>query len=313
MRYFNQLNELVTKKENLPIRLANTNLVQSISKELGILAQLAKGITRADLQPLPESTLKNIEMMYISLFDLMREIDSRDIPEPEANAMIQGFEAATYTELFEQLTSIKSSMTHLLNFSPTQLIESQRKLAQDSLSEMDVMKARFEEIIKKAEAQNQDLGIKKYATVFSTEAARFGRASSTWLVFAIATFLTIVILCIWLLSKETSNTIEPILLIQNSVVKLLLTSALFYALSVCVKNYRVNKHNQTLNKHRQTALETFEAFSNSPTADAQTKNAVLLATTQAIFTQQHTGFNALEKDSEMSNKIIEIIRPIKAE
>lgn len=50
------------------------------------------------------------------------------------------------------------------------------------------------------------------------------------------------------------------------------------------------------------------AFSNAPGADAQTKSAVLLEATHTIFGHQNTGFTADEKDSDMPNKIIEILK-----
>jgi hypothetical protein len=77
-----------------------------------------------------------------------------------------------------------------------------------------------------------------------------------------------------------------------------------------MKSYRAQKHNEVLNRHRQNALRTFETFSTS-TDDAQTKNAVLLEVTHAIFGNQNTGYNSNESsDSDNPNKIIEIFKSV---
>jgi hypothetical protein len=101
---------------------------------------------------------------------------------------------------------------------------------------------------------------------------------------------------------------EKLDLIQFSVTKVVIISALFYGTSVCFKNYKAHKHNQILNKHRHNALLTFEAFTGSK-EDEQTKGAVLLAATQTIFGNQNTGYNDTDGgDSDLPTKIIEIIK-----
>jgi len=62
-----------------------------------------------------------------------------------------------------------------------------------------------------------------------------------------------------------------------------------------------------VNQHRQNALSTFETFVKAA-ADDQTKGAVLLQATQAIFTPQVTGFIAQESDSGGPAQVLEIFR-----
>jgi len=63
-----------------------------------------------------------------------------------------------------------------------------------------------------------------------------------------------------------------------------------------------------LNKHRQNALNTFETFSKAAGTDTQTKNAVLLEATHAIFSNQQTGYLNQDGESDSPNRIIEIIK-----
>jgi len=99
-------------------------------------------------------------------------------------------------------------------------------------------------------------------------------------------------------------------IVQFSIAKIVVLSALFYGLSICNRNYKAHRHNSTLNKHRQNALSTFETFAKAAGADNQTKNAVLIEATHTIFSNQQTGYLSSEKDNDSSNKIVEIIKNV---
>jgi hypothetical protein len=73
--------------------------------------------------------------------------------------------------------------------------------------------------------------------------------------------------------------------------------------------YRAQLHNETVNKHRQNALTTFEAFANAADDDL-TKSAVLTQATQCIFSPQHTGFIADDRESTGYPQIFEMVRTI---
>jgi anti-sigma28 factor (negative regulator of flagellin synthesis) len=97
-------------------------------------------------------------------------------------------------------------------------------------------------------------------------------------------------------------------IVQFTITKIVVLSALFYGLSITNRNYKAHKHNGIMNKHRQNALSTFEIFSKAASADDQTKNAILLETTHSIFSNQQTAYLKSEGNSDSSNKIIEIIK-----
>ena len=76
--------------------------------------------------------------------------------------------------------------------------------------------------------------------------------------------------------------------------------------------YKAQQHNCVVNQHRHNALSTFETFVNA-TEDKETKNAVLIQTTKAIFSPQHSGFAAHEKELSTSPQILEIVRSVVGE
>ena len=99
----------------------------------------------------------------------------------------------------------------------------------------------------------------------------------------------------------------PSLTVQLALAKVIAFSILFSAVLWAGRIYRAHRHNYVVNKHRQNALSTFEAFAKA-SEDTPTKNAVLLQATQCIFSPQSTGYLPQEKEAEGSTQILEIIR-----
>ena len=94
--------------------------------------------------------------------------------------------------------------------------------------------------------------------------------------------------------------------IQYVVAKVLVLSTLTFSVAWCARNYRAQKHNETLNKHRANALMTFKAFVEG-TSDERVKDALLLQAAQAAFSGRQTAFDSTEKDPQNINPVVEIL------
>jgi len=92
--------------------------------------------------------------------------------------------------------------------------------------------------------------------------------------------------------------------------RFVIISTVFFLLTLCAKNYASHQHNAVVNRHRQNALETFQAFVQSAGSDSGTRNAVLLEATHCIFSVQPSGFGQKQADVDTSPKILELIRPL---
>ena len=84
---------------------------------------------------------------------------------------------------------------------------------------------------------------------------------------------------------------------------------LAFALGFTVRQYTSSKHNKVLNRHRQNALRTFETFV-SAADDKETKDAVLLEATRAVFAPQSSGFLRHGREPDSPSTMVEIIRRI---
>tara|TARA_B110001450_G_C17600688_1_gene472869 strand:+ start:74 stop:1084 length:1011 start_codon:yes stop_codon:yes gene_type:complete len=182
-------------------------------------------------------------------------------------------------------------------------LENEKKV---SKTESEKKISELNSIIENAKSFATKAGVSKHSSVFKSESEFHETESKKWLKYTTWILIGIAVSAIGLafiglLFKEQNE------IIQFTITKIVVLSALFYALALTNRNYKAHKHNGILNKHRQNALTTFETFSNAA-SDDQTKNAILLETTHSIFSNQQTGYLKKDGDGESSNKIIEIIK-----
>jgi hypothetical protein len=155
--------------------------------------------------------------------------------------------------------------------------------------------------------QAAEAGVSTNAQIFVGDAEKHDKAAKTWLkatiVMASITFVAAVAALI------TAFVYHPESLeatIQYIVAKLLVLSTLSFVILWCARNYKSQKHNETLNKHRANALMTFRAFVEG-TSDERVKDAILLQAAHAAFSSRPTGFDAAEKESPTINPVVEVL------
>lgn len=176
----------------------------------------------------------------------------------------------------------------------------------------DKMRGEVESTLEKVRRAAADVGVAQHATHFAGESEFHKNESVKWLITTVA--LGIITVCWGLFSFKfhavpVSNPPTTVELIESVASKLIVLSALYYVLVWSAKNYNAHRHNFIVNKHRQNALSTFETFIKAAGNDIDTKNAVLVQTTQCIFGQQVSGYISKEGDQE-SLKLIEIMRSV---
>lgn len=89
--------------------------------------------------------------------------------------------------------------------------------------------------------------------------------------------------------------------------KILVMAVLITASLWVGRMYKSAKHQEAINIFKANALRTFQAFIKA-TEDEQTKNAVLLETTKAIFTAFNPGYISMEQSANDSLKIMEVFK-----
>ena len=164
------------------------------------------------------------------------------------------------------------------------------------------MQTEAEEILETIRRAAAEAGVSQHAIYFKDEASSHSKIAKVWLGATI--LIGMIGLAFALYSINFYSKAETVLSINQSiqlaVAKIVAFSILYYCLIWASRNYRAHRHNYVVNKHRQNALSTFQAFVNA-TEDDTTKNAVLIRSTEAIFSPGITGY--LGKEAEPHGNI----------
>ena len=164
----------------------------------------------------------------------------------------------------------------------------------------------IEDIIVKAREASAAAGAAVFTRDFQVAAEKLERDATFWIKVtfgaAVLTLLIAGAMWFWVQSGDQGE------IIQKLSTKLVILAVLLTGTIWCGRNYKALKHQATINRHRALSLQTLQAFS-AAAADSQTKDAVLLEATRAVFGSVPTGYiDSSGGDSDL--KIVEVARSI---
>jgi hypothetical protein len=191
-----------------------------------------------------------------------------------------------------------------------------KQLVNDIHTDKDKTLVEMQGALEKVRLAAAEAGVAQHAIHFKQEADSYGDQSKQWLVIA-SIFAGLTMLYgvftgyfdaqLHKAAADAAQNIAPLIPLVLS--RVIIFSVLSFAMIWSVRNYSASRHNFVINRHRQNALSTFEAFVKSA-SDAQTKDAVLVQTTQSIFLPQASGYAKSEGDSKPSSQIVEVVRSL---
>ena len=165
----------------------------------------------------------------------------------------------------------------------------------------------------KLEVQNQlaEKPISQYKQIFANQAKKHRNMAWVWLGVTAVLTLAFGAIFVWLLKELGPAGSELPLVLQNLLTKGFFLSLVYLLLNRCIKSYTAEKHLETVNRHRQNALETFDAFVAAAEGDRETRDAVLLAATNCIFDANQSGYLAAKTSrSESASPIQHVVKTI---
>ncbi len=168
----------------------------------------------------------------------------------------------------------------------------------------------METMLRKARQTVGEIGIVGYAQIFADEAKAHRRSATKWLAAAAVLAASTVALAsygYWQFFYHPPQ-LTPLQAVQLSIAKIVILSMFISATLWMAKTYRSHEHNYVVNKHRHNALRSFETFVKSASADADTKNAVLIQATKCVFSPQASGYFTQESEPVSGPQILEIVR-----
>ena len=162
------------------------------------------------------------------------------------------------------------------------------------------------------ENQIATTSISDHVKFFDDQAKEHRDSARRWLkstiYMAIGFISTVIVL--WFLIKPTGDKLTAAIL-QNFFTKGFVISVFYMLLNRSIKNYTAEKHLEVVNLHRKNALATFEAFAEASGNNPQTRDQVLLASTNAIFDANQSGYLSTKTSrSDTASPIQHIIREI---
>lgn len=172
---------------------------------------------------------------------------------------------------------------------------------------LELYRNEAEKALNAVKEQAAEAGVSTNAQVFLTDSAAHAAVAKTWLkatiTISVITLLVAIGFLYVIFEYKPETTAAAI---QYAVSKIILLSVLSFGIFWCARNYKSSKHNETLNKHRANALMTFRAFVEG-SEDQTIKDAILLQTSQAAFSNRPTGYESQVKEAPTINPVVEIL------
>ena len=260
--------------------LVNNNK-KKVPNEAKTIQKILSTLTGMNWKLVPENQLADF---YEKIKSFEEKVKNIDLASEEATLAFANMDILPFVSTF-------AIFQHLTTIDETQ------KLNHEASSLIDQLKL---EVTQQA--------INSHIEFFEEQSIEFTKASKIWLV-----TLIILLLCIigfgFFIYFEGYVFKEPNVYnyVHNIVGRVVIITGLLYFISISSKNFKAQKHNSIINRHRANCLKTFESF-NKSTSDQQTKDAILLEASHTIFGYQSTGYTDTEESDP--TKIIEIIKNI---
>ena len=228
--------------------------------------------------------------------------------------------AITYlrSKKVEQLEDqVKTTLTDTEEkFNTTINTETERlqKFGEEAQEKEGKRQENFEQLYIQLQNQLTEKPISQYKSIFETQAKNHGVMAWVWLIVSglLAVGFGIIF---WKLLTDigslASQENQLSMILSNLFAKGFYLSLIFLFLNRTIKNFAAEKHLEVINTHRQNALETFDIFVAAAEGNRETRDAVLLAATKAIFDANQSGYlSAKTSGSDSANPVQQIIKEV---
>lgn len=281
---------------------------------------LFRDLQSSELDKVPLDQLKQLRQQVqdaINKFQKIQEFDpaGQQNPTQTRDQIVQDI-ASSYNQYFEQLAPIiafsvrKGTDFERLEREARQTLEDLKGIEEEFKTRADENLSEIKGVLNQVRTAAAEIGVAQHATHFQDEAEEHEEQSNWWFwataVLAGVTLIYGLLNIYWMLLNPDLDTAQAV---QVVIAKVLVFSVLSFGVVWSGKQYRASRHNYVVNKHRRNALRTFETFIKAA-GDEQTKNAVLLQTTKAIFAQEASGFTSNDSAGSSSPQMIEVIKNI---
>ncbi|EJL6368238.1 hypothetical protein NMR34_003459 [Vibrio cholerae] len=189
----------------------------------------------------------------------------------------------------------------------TTSVSEAKKLLESTEIETKEKSKEIESIIQAAREASASAGVAHFTADFENESNSLESSAKVWLKATVSlAALSLAFALYFLFSEPDISSVAKAIQFISS--KILILVLLIMATLWCGNMYKATKHQAAANKFKGNSLKTFQAFVKA-TDDASIRDAVLLETTKAIFTESATGYLSIDSNAtDKSTKVVEVIR-----
>lgn len=284
-----------------------------VERTYGIVGQLVL----LPVELLPENTLQNVTQhanQVASSFETLDKFSigtSSNVAGERQNLINQVQQStdqffATTAQWLPYLAYQRGDVERNIQNLTTSVKEAETLVAQ-AKEKIAARGTEIDDIIIKAREASAAAGAAVFSKDFDRLATNQEDDARLWLkITGVAAILTLVIAGgMWFWAEAGLDQGQ---LFQKLSTKLVVLAVMLTATIWCGRNYKALKHLATINRHRALSIQTIQAFSASA-ADVQTKDAVLIEATRAVFGNVPTGYIE-DGGGEGDFKIVEVARSI---
>ena len=189
----------------------------------------------------------------------------------------------------------------------TSSVTDARELLENSETDVTKKSEEINKIIQAAREASASVGVAHFTADFEAEAKVMEGQAKTWLsTTSVLAGLSLLSAIYFLFATPDLTTAASAIQYVSS--KILILVLLLTATLWCGNLYKAAKHQAAANKFKGNSLKTFQAFVNA-TNDDGIRDAVLVETTRAIFSESATGYITNDRSgTEKSTKIVEVVK-----
>ena len=289
-------------------------------KDFTRIINFFKKLTYLDISTLPTTQLTLLKADISAFLNQIENIKAFKVdvnnamPERDAvaNALI-----SQYQYYFDQLSPIitycekEGTDYQALQIEVNKIVEDINIKSKKISDDFDSKMLELNNTLEAARKAAHEVGITQHTVNFEEASKKYKSLSKYWLYSIIFTGFIIIIFSLYIFNLpikiEANDPYASYRFIQAAVARFTALFTIVILLFWEVRNYNAAQHNYTINQNKQNALSTFETFV-SAARDEETKNAVLMQTTKAIFSNLPSGYLKNDSGDDGSSQIIEIAR-----
>jgi hypothetical protein len=304
--------------------LARKELTSELSFESGVpyfsrMLRIFQSLNDADLEDVPLPQLQQLRNVAEGALNLLLQVQNFTLAKYANNPIetrnqfinqIRDYYDQVFSNVAPTLafTIRKGTDFKRLEEQAKSIVQEIETVSHNYQTELNASLKNAQETVEAVRRIAQEAGVSQHFVHFKNEADQNAESAKPWLSATILIAAATVIgggLVLWRYLHGIPD-LSPSQSVQVAIPKIFVFSILLSAMVWAGKTYRAYRHNVVVNRHRQNALATFEAFAKAA-SDNETKNAVLLQATQCIFSPQQTGYVPGEPETAMP-PVLEIVR-----